>query len=1170
MPEWTSEQKKAIDSRDGTILVSAAAGSGKTAVLVERVLRRLMDTEKPCSAERLLIVTFTRAATQQMKERIFQALNKELRADPDNKHLKHQLVMLPSAKISTIDGFCNDIVRENFHDIDLTPDYKMLEGAQLKIMQADAIGKTLDELYRENSDEFVELVNVMASGTDDSSVGSLIQSLYENSRAFANPEKWLDGLMKNFNEDCSLADSKWGKLIISKTMETVEYCTRLCGKMFDCLSRDDMVAEKYNDNIVEVDRALKDILLSISQNNWDVIRDSILNVSFSRMATIRGEKSYDAIFVADSKKEIQEKLDSLKKLFCATESENKDDLNYLRPVAQKLILAVKRYGEILMAEKIKINSFDFSDIAHFALHLLVEFDEDGNPHKTGLAEIYSGKFDEILVDEFQDINDMQDILFSAISKDESNLFTVGDVKQSIYRFRQAMPEIFLRRRDNLDNFEDGNYPAKITLDRNFRSRKGVTENINFVFRQLMSRQTSGIDYNDDEALVAAADYDEADFVQTELHIVGDLNNNRKISREYEAQHIADKINEMISSGMLVKDSDGYRPVKYKDFCILMRSAKGRAEKYADILTKNNIPVFLPDKAGFFSSIEISTMINLIRVIDNPIQDIPLLAIMFSPLFGFTADELSIMRINERKKPIYHCVIKSADNGNEKSKSFLKTLERLRMLSSTLSCSEFVRELYDVTGCKAVANAMKNGSQRNANLNMLLDYAQKYEDSGKRGISGFIRFIDRVQRQNADLESASDVSEAADVVRIMTIHKSKGLEFPICILADVSARFMDDSKGIASYHPEYGICFNRRDSRKKCTYDTVGKKAIGLAEKDSNYAEELRVLYVALTRAKEKLICVVRWDNYQKKLSELALEIEVNGGITPFSIHSKATPAEWLMMAFLRHPDANILRVVAGFDSLSTLPCAERMNVEIFNDTEIKETTALLALQNDFSEELLEQIREKTEYRYPYSALSQVRAKSSPSEFDTIGFNSDYFARTKPQFLSKSGMNPASRGTATHKFMEFFDYNADFDIDSQTAKMLEDRHISEDEVKVLEKDKLKKFFDGEIARRIKASPLLLREKKVTVEIPAKVLYPTLEGDFDDENVLIQGYVDCAFEEDGELVIVDYKTDRGASADELRERYGTQLKMYEFALKKCTGKNIRCTLIYSFDKGEYIEL
>lgn len=1170
MPEWTNEQRKAIDSRNGTILVSAAAGSGKTAVLVERVLKRLTDTQKPCSPDRLLIVTFTRAATQQMKERIFQALTKKLKDNPDNKYLKHQLVMLPSAKISTIDGFCNDIVRENFHEIDLTPDYKMLDTAQLKIMQSDAIGKTLDELYSENSQEFTELVNVMASGTDDSPVASLIQTLYENSRAFANPEKWLDGLEDNFKNDCPLAQSKWGRLIIGKTKETIEYCTNICSKMFDCMACDETVGEKYSDNIVEIDRTLKDISVKLSKENWDEIRSAIMSALFSNLKKITGEKSVHAQFVSDGKKEIKNQLDNLKKLYCVSEDENGDDIDYLRPIVKKLISCVKRYGEILTEEKIKVNSFDFSDISHFALDLLVSYDENGEPHKTELAKQYSEKFDEILVDEFQDINDMQDILFSAISKDESNLFTVGDVKQSIYRFRQAMPEIFLKRRDLLENYVDGNYPAKITLDRNFRSRKGITENINFVFEQLMNKETGGIEYDENEALVPAAEFEDADFVQSELHIVGDLENGDKISREYEAQHIADKISEMISSGMKIKDGDSYRNVTYRDFCILLRSAKGRAEVYADILTKNNIPVFLPDKAGFFASTEISTIINLIRIIDNPVQDIPLLAVMFSPLFGFTADELAVMRINERKKPIYHCVIKSAKNGNEKADRFLIALENLRMLSSTLSCSDFMCELYDFTGCKAVANAMKNGSQRNANLNMLLDYAQKYEESGKRGISGFIRFIDRVQRQNSDLESASDVSEAANVVRIMTIHKSKGLEFPVCILADLSAKFTDDTKGVAIFHPEYGICFNRRDSRKKCTYDTVGKKAVGLAQKDSGYAEELRVLYVALTRAKEKLICVVRIDNIGKKLGELASEIEINRGITPFGVHSKNTPADWLIMAYMRHPDANKLRVSAGRDTLATLPCTGKMNVEIRNDIELKEVNILTVQRNDYDGELLEKIKEKTEYEYPYSALSQVRAKSSPSEFDTVGFNSRYFARTKPQFFSKSGMNPASRGTATHKFMEFFDYKEDFDIDKQIEKMLRDRHLTADEAKVLEKDKLKRFFDGEIAKRIKASPLLLREKKVTVEIPATVLYPDLPDSFSDENVLIQGYVDCAFEENGELVIVDYKTDRGADADELRERYKTQLKMYEFALKKCTGKEIKCTLIYSFDKGEYIEL
>lgn len=1177
MPEWTPEQKKAIDSRDGTVLVSAAAGSGKTAVLVERVIRRLTDKEKPCSADRLLIVTFTRAATQQMRERISQAINEELRKNPADEHLKRQLIMLPFAKISTIDSFCNDIVKENFHELELSPDYKMLEGAQLKLVEAEAMNRTLDEYYKENSEEFNELVNLLASSTDDSAVSELVSRLYNHSMAFARPEVCLKDLESDYIScDERLPDTRWGRLILDYAQCVVENCLSLCEDMQLCFEKDEVVGEKYGANVYEMQTCLSSLKSLTEKGAWDEIFRSLNSLKFSALGRLpKGYTSPEAEFIKKQKKAVTEELTKkLPKYFCVSVEEHSEDMRYLRPIVSKLIAIVKRYGEILWEEKQKISSVDFADITHLALRLLVSFDEDGNPVKTKLSEELSLKFDEILVDEFQDINELQNTLFWSVSKNESNMFMVGDVKQSIYRFRQAMPEIFLRRRDGLEDYTDNNYPAKITLDRNFRSRSGVTENVNFVFRQLMSKEAGGLDYDKNEALVAAAPYGECGFAQAELHIIGSLDDGGRVTREIEAQHIADTINSIIKSSMTVTEKDGSRPVTYRDFCVLMRATgSGRAELYADVLARNNVPAYVSNKSGFFASTEISTVLNLLRIIDNPLQDIPLLAVMFSPIFGFTANELSKMRVEERKKPLYHCVLNSAQSGNKKCIDFLEKLDNMRMLSSTLSCSEFVRELYSVTGYKAIVSALKNASQRNANLNMLLDYASKYEESGKRGLSGFIRFIDRVQRQNTDLESASDISEAADVVRIMTIHKSKGLEFPVCILADLNNAFTNDNqRGVAAFHPDYGICFDRRDSRTKCQYSTVGKKALMLAENYSALSEELRVLYVAMTRAKERLICVTRYDKIENKLEDLSLCLSgEKTEIEPFNILSKRSMADWLVMAFLRHPDASCLRVLSGRqEAVSTLDCGEKLSVSVINsvsqtDITVGETENALP-----DSELLDEIKNRIDYKYPYADLAFVRAKSAPSEFDSAIFSTQYLASSKPQFLSKSGMNPASRGTATHKFMEFFDYTADsFNVDEQIEKMIADRHLTKQEADALEKDKLSRFFESDIAKRIKSSPLLLREKQVTVGIKASELYPDLDIPCD-ETVVIQGYVDCAFSEDGGLIIVDYKTDRGVTMQELCERYRTQLKMYELALAECTGLPVKGTLIYSFENAEYIAL
>lgn len=1169
MPNWTKEQLDAIESRDGTILVSAAAGSGKTAVLVQRVVERLKNEEKPCSADRLLIVTFTRAATAQMKERIYREISSQVKNDPSNEHLKRQMIALPFANISTIDSFCNDIVRENFHSIDIAPDYTILDNSQLALMRDDAVSAVLDELYQEGSPLFSELVGLTANGADDSATAELITRLYDCSMAFARPSEYLEGLKSIYLSDAPLAELPWGRTIIEYAQSAVDYCILLCEKTKKTALEDKVVAEKYSGGISDMACRLDELKRLTQNGSWDEIKNAFSGIKFSSLGRLPSKySSTQAELVKSNRKIITEQIKKIAALFCATESENKSDMQYLYPIVEKLIDAVNRYAELLSAEKKKANGYDFSDICHFALDLLVYYDEDGVAHRTELAEAFSQKFEEILVDEYQDVNDLQNTLFWAVSRDDSNLFTVGDVKQSIYRFRQAMPEIFLKRRASLNDYDNGNYPARITLDKNFRSRAGVTENINFLFSQLMSENVGSVEYDERESLKSGASYDEADFPEAELCILGNME--EKVGRDTEARFIAEKIRKIIDEGMSVKDGDGLRKATYRDFCILLRSASnGKADIYAKALAQNGIPSFVATKTGFFASPEISMMISLMRVTDNPIQDVPLLAVMMSPIFGFTADELARMRIKERKIPIYHCVRQSADEGDRKCIALLDTLNTLRMLSATLPCDSFLEEVYELTGFKSVALAMKDGAQRNANLNLLVEYAAKYEESGKRGLSGFIRFIDRIQERKSDLECASASSEAADAVQIMTIHKSKGLEFSICILADLNGVFNEDfTKSSVAYHPQLGICFERRDPKRKCKFPTVGKKAINIEEKIAGRSEEMRVLYVAMTRAKERLICVTRYGNPQKKLAALAAELGDERKICPFALLTKSSMADWIMLGFLRHPDAAVL-----WDSGSPtiFPAAKRMSFELVEELDkpyLEETTIPKAPAD---EELIAKIREKAEYNYPYAALANVSAKVSPSQLEPSAADIQRIATEKPQFLAKSSMSSASRGTATHKFMEFFDYSAEvLDVDGQIEKMLENHHLMPEEAAVLEREKLKKFFESDTAERIKRSPLLLREKKVTVGIRARDIYPQLRGADGDETIVVQGYVDCAFEEDGELIIVDYKTDRRIDDEELRRRYKNQLKLYEYALSRCMSKRVRETVIYSFELGRAISL
>lgn len=1168
MPEWTSEQKKAIESRDGTILVSAAAGSGKTAVLVERVIRRLSDEGKPCPADRLLIVTFTRSATHEMRERIYRALSDKLAENPGSSYLRRQLSLLPFAKISTIDSFCSELVKDNFHALSISPDCKLLEGAELKIMQNDALTETLNELYSEKSPEFTALADLLVNGSDDSMLGELIKTLYDKSTAFTLPDEWLDSLIYDYSDSRPLKEGRWGRLILDELCMATEYYGNIADKMLSKAAEDEVVLEKYGPCVRNIKSLLEELGKTAREKDWDEVCAAFASVKLPNLGRLpKGYESEQADYIKAKKKNVADGLGSVGKLLCASESENDEDMKRLKPIAEKLIYSVKLYGAKLDEIKHRADGMDFADITHYALKLLVNF-EDGKPVKTKLAEELSSQYEEILVDEYQDVNEIQNMLFTAVSRNGENLFTVGDVKQSIYRFRQAMPEIFLKKRNALEDYVDGNYPAKITLDRNFRSREKVTENINFVFRRLMSEETGGVDYGESEALIAAAKYPECDFSGAELHL---LHSDGLITRADEAAYVAEFIEKSVGKIQVTQKGE-MRPASYRDFCILMRSvSNGKAQTYAQALAERNIPVYVSESTGFFAAPEVSCAINLMRVTDNPIQDIPLLAVMMSPMFGFTADELAKMRIADRKAPLYHCVVGYAKSGDEKSRDFLEKLDRLRMLSLTLPCAEFLREAYEETGYRAIVAAMKNSESRISNLNVLTDFAEKYESSGRRGLSGFIRFIDKIQKQNGDLESASEASEDADVVRIMTIHKSKGLEFPVCIVADLSAQFSKNTNPFA-FNPDYGICFDVKDNKLKHRYSTVGKKAIDLAENNASISEEMRILYVALTRAKEKLVCVTRCTNPEKKLSELVSGIEPGKPLPSYLIRTRNSMAEWVWLAFMSHPDAHALRRLAGADDKIVVSSAERLDVICAEPTEREAAESQNeTVKCEENSGLADIIKERLAYEYPYAELSGIAAKSAPSDFEADAFSTKYFAAAKPRFLSKSGMSPANRGTATHKFMEFFDYSEpDFDVEKQAERMVTENRLTEEEKAALEIPKLERFFGCELAERIKRSDMLLREEKVTVGIPAAELYDGLSAESGGETVVVQGYVDCAFLEDGELVIVDYKTDRVSSAVELREKYAAQLKLYERALAECTGIKVRETLIYSFQTGEFVRL
>lgn len=1170
--KWTTDQQHAIECCKGSVLVSAAAGSGKTTVLVERVIRRLTDEDNPCSAEDLLIVTFTRAATAQMREKIGAAILKRLSEDPTDRHLRRQYMLLPFAKICTIDSFCNDLVRENFHALGISPDYSLLDNETAVIMKNDVCEAMLERAYEEDSDgSFSGLSDMISSGSSDEDFAKLIIKMYDISTAYPFPDLWLDSLIEEYSQP-DINKSCWGGIIKKYVCDMLDYCVSSSNDMMAAMESDSIVADAYG-AAVQSDINMYAELREKVNRDWDEALEAFNTVKYMGLGRVpKGYESETKNAVMTARKKLKDLLKKVPNIMCVSSGEHSEDVRLMRGPVTKLIELVKQFGREYSAEKDKMNSADFSDILHRALNLLAVSDGRGGYIKTDLARELSSHYVEILVDEYQDINEAQDMIFKAISADENNLFTVGDVKQSIYRFRQAMPEIFLRRRSTTHSFESGKYPLGITLGSNFRSRVGVTSCVNYIFRQLMSTEAGELEYDDSEALNAAAKYPERDTPDCELHVVTDKGN-RADTLEAQARYVARYIDRTVREGKtLVTKGGALHPASYGDFCILLRTAKNVSSVYANALSERGIPVFSPETGGFFEAAEISFILSLLRVLDNPVQDIPLAAVMLSPLFGFSAGELADIRASAKERleagetePLYRSVAASADEGDEKAAAFLKKIESLRRLSLTLSAGELVRRVCEETGFDAIAGAMPDGERRRLNIGLLCDYAEKYEAAGNLGLSGFIRFIDKVARTSGDLATAARPSENADIVRIMTVHQSKGLEFPICILADMQHAFNErDNTESVLISSSAGLGMKRRTEDGISVYDTASRRAAVITSERMGRSEEMRVLYVALTRAKENLVMVTSVPNPEKGLAKVAVECGIGERANPFAVLRMNNFSDLVLMALMRHPAADELRKLSGIDVPIFLPEKDRFKLKVVvSDSESFMTESANEQKIAAKPVFFDEVCERLDYSDPRSVLSSVPAKRAASDGSERGINREYFASSRPAFMSSGGLTPAQRGTATHKFMQFSDYAAArADIESELARLVDGGFLSEDEGKAVNVSAAKRFFMSSLAERIFASDNVMREKKFAALFPAKFFYPELTGEAAEEKIVVQGIADCVFVEDGKLVIVDYKTDTGVDAEALLDRYSAQLGIYREALSQALGMPVKETLLYSF--------
>lgn len=1161
---WTSEQLNAIEARGGSVLVSAAAGSGKTAVLVERVIRLVCDRDHPCPLDRLLVVTFTRAAAAEMRERIGKALADRLAGDPLDSYLLHQQMLLPSAEICTMDSFCSALVKRFFHELDISPDFQMLSDSERLALEEETLSDCLQPLYENGGETFRQLFALFQLGSSDRRLKDTVLELYHYAQAYPFPEKWLLGIVDAYDPHIPVAQSPWGKEILSYIDDQMCENIRILEKCLTLLSNEEGLYAAYAPALQSDLNACRTILRAVREEKWDDAKAEIARYTPERFKSAPRKYSDSSIktTVQALREKMKKSFTGLSKAMPATEAEHREDMRFLKPIIALLVQTVLDFSAALFAAKREANAFTFDDISHMALRLLLHEDADGVPQRTEIAKEMSEKYNEILLDEYQDTNEAQDMLFTAISRDGGNLFTVGDVKQSIYGFRLAMPEIFIRRRASYHDFDSKTYPARITLDRNFRSRKTIADGINYIFGQLMTEEFGGVAYNGTERLCAAADFDASTDPPLELHLLPE----NPEGDSPEPDYIAARIRALVDSKTPVRDKNGQeRPIRYGDICILVRSLTG-VERYKASLERVGIPAFYQKKGGFFSMTEIRVMTSLLQILSNPLLDVPLCACLLSPIWGFSPDEVAEIKMGSREESLFR---KLRDTDTPKCRAFLEDYLELRRLSTVLPPDELLRTIYEKTGYTAIVGAMHGGENRKLNLLLLQHYAEEYAANSQSGLSGFLRKLERLRDNEKNVEAATGVSEYADVVRIMTIHKSKGLEFPVVILAKCASAFNRENQRkrmLIHRRLMLGLPVLEGESERQCaSVPYVGAK---LAIAADEQADELRVLYVALTRAKERLILVGSGSSRrtaEKMLETAALSVLGEEGVGSMFVRKATTCMDWLLAALYKHPQAEELRRIAGIGERESTVGGFSLSVSVPENASSSgcdpAKTQTEAPKPDKA--LLEMIDTRTRYRYRGLKLAACPSKMTASQLNAAEQSLDFFAETRPAFLGKGGLTPAMRGTVTHRFAELCDFAAAReDLEGEIARLTSEGYFTDEEADALDRSALTAFLQSELLERLLHADRLCREQKFTVFFPARDLYADLDEEDSREQIMVQGMIDCAFLEKGKWVILDYKTDRVRDESILAERYKRQLAVYKRAAEEIFETRQVKTELYSF--------
>lgn len=1183
----TNEQQSAVDSRERSLLVSAAAGSGKTKVLVERLFSYV--EREGANLDDFLIITYTRAAASELRGKIAKALNERMERDPGNYHLRQQMLRVYRADIKTVDAFCTSLLRENCHLLGedarghaLRPDFRVLDENEAEVLRGRVLARTLEDFYDHLTSGGTLLADTLGAGRDDSALEQLVLELHAKLQAQPYEDKWLDAQRAFWRAvPEKIEDTPYGKILLNEVGRKARHCKSLLQRAAQEMCANDALNQKYAPTFLDASYQLETLEGKIAQG-WDAARG--VTIAFPRLAAVKdsdgGEMKARMKGLWDNCKET---VKEFAELFAASSDEAVEDLRTMAPAMLALIDLTADFSRQYNEEKRRRNSADFSDQEHEAIRLLVG--ENGEP--TELAALVSTRYREIMVDEYQDTNEVQNRIFDAISCKGENLFTVGDVKQSIYRFRLADPRIFLQHYNTWPPLAaaDEHESAKLLLSCNFRSRKEVLEATNFVFRNVLSREMGELDYGEDEMLRPGASYAESSVCGAEFHLLDlptQTGEHRVRASEAEAAFVADYIRNMLSSKFTVQDDKAreLRPVREEDIVILMRSPSTRLLDYRRALESRGIRCAADAGEDFFASMEIAVLFSFLQVIDNPRQDVPLIAVLRSPLFGFVPDELATLRSQQRTGDFYDALLLSEDGH---SKAFLAVLQSLRDSAAHLSVRELLSEIYRKCNVLGIFGAMHRGAERKDNLLAFLELSEDFARTGRQGLFDFVRTL---REQLASGKAAAmQTTHASSGVRIMSIHKSKGLEFPVVILSDLARRFSNmDFQSSVLVHPQLGLGPVCVDARRHIQYPTIARQALERTLRREAKAEELRVLYVAMTRAKEKLVMVHTQANAGGRVADLIALSDCP--VLPEAVDSGKCMGDWIMLPLLQRSEAGALRAFAGQNSEGRFFAEETpWTVCVHDGLQF----AAPAQQSDAAAEERAPQREELpadfaalSYRYPYAEQTAFPAKLTATQLKGRAIDEEISENTtlpprlrnlcKPKFLAgKTALTGAERGTALHLVMQDLDFFCEPDeqsVRAQIEAMRAQRKLTEEQAKAADVHAIVRFLRSDLAVRIRKSEQVEREYRFSLLRPVRD-FSSLDAD---DSVLLQGVVDCFFEEDGELVVVDFKTDHVSCAqlDERAEHYRPQLEAYSMALTRVMGKKVKEKVLYFFSAGEEVRL